>query len=61
VCVCMDWRVSVCLLYFESVCASLMSVWDFLWLFVWGSGCGVRLSWFCVVFVACVAGVFVGD
>jgi len=28
----------------------------FVWLFVWGSGCRVRLLWLCVVFVALVGG-----
>jgi len=58
-CLCMNLRESVRLLYFESMCACLMSVWAFVCLFVWVAGCGVRLWWVCVVFVACVAVVFV--
>jgi len=31
----------------------------FLWFVLWGPGCGVRLLWLYVVFVACIGGVFV--
>jgi len=59
VCLCMELRVSMWLLYFENVCAGLRSVWEFLWLFVGGASCGERFCWLCVVFVACVAVGFV--
>jgi len=33
----------------------------FLWLVVWVADCGERLWWLCVVFVACVGVVLVGQ
>jgi len=59
-CVCMKWRMSVCLFCFSSVCAGWMSVWDVVPVyFCCMAGFGLRLWWICVVFVACVVVVFV--
>jgi len=61
VCVCVDEVEGVSVLVlFQSVCAGWMTVWDVARVFFCSmTGCGLRLWWLRVVFVACVVVVFV--